>query len=624
MSIREVAGNPQGFLDGSLEATWLECLKDILHNGRLIPVFQPIINMRHGAIVGYEGLIRGPADGPLHMPVDLFRVASRNGLTVELEILCCRTLLKRFAALDLPGQLFLNLSPAAMPHLGRDPKTLVGELERLGLAAGNIVFELTEHPDHDSRRFRDLLAAYRAEGFQLALDDLGDGHSSLRRWSEFKPEFVKVDMHFVQGIHLDPLRQQFVRAIRDIARASGAMVVAEGVEYQEEMEFLVSVGIRGGQGFYIARPGPAPITELPESLLAELRQYEEARGPLWVPGARPAANAGTLLRTVPHAEPRMSNDGVCDLFDAHPELQSIPVIDRGVPIGMILRDDLIGRFARPYQRELYGRRSCTLFMDPKPLMADVSTSLQKLSHILMEADQSRLISDFIITSEGRYLGIGTSYDLLRELTEAQITAARHANPLTQLPGSVPINLHIEHLLASEAPFSACYADLDNFKPFNDTFGYAKGDEIIQMTGRLLGSYARSQDFVGHIGGDDFLVLWSSADWEARCQALLQAFDSAVNAYLLESGLLKDAPEGGYFARDRAGNQRFFTWPSISLGIVRAEPQQYENYHQIAAAAAEAKAKAKTIGGNSLYIEHRSGQISRPDTALAAGLRQLSA
>jgi len=624
MSLHEVAGNPRGFLDGSIEATWYGCLKDILKEGRLAPVFQPIIDLQAGSIVGYEGLIRGPSDGPLHSPVDLFRVAGENGLTVELEILCCQTLLGRFAALSLPGQLFLNISPPALPHIARDARVLVHDLHKLGLSPGKVVFELTEHAPHDGERFHELLASYRDAGFQLALDDLGDGHSSLRRWSEFKPEYVKVDLHFVQGVHLDPLKQQFLRSIRDIARESGALVVAEGIEHQEELEYLAAIGIRGGQGFYIAMPDPRPLVELPESLLLDLADYREARKPIWSPPAGGVVNAGTLLRNVPHAAPGMTNDGVCELFAAHPELQSIPVVDRGTPVGMILRDDLIGRFARPYQRELYGRRSCTLFMDSNPPMADESTSLQQLSHMLIEADRSRLISDFIITSQGRYLGIGTSYDLLRELTEVQIMAARHANPLTQLPGNVPVNLHIEHLLASETPFCACYADLDNFKPFNDVYGYAKGDEIIQMTGRLLSSYARSQDFVGHIGGDDFLILWCSQDWEARCQALLKAFGSMMSAYLSDNGLINDDSDGGYCARDRAGKQRFFAWPSISLGIVKAQPLQYESYHQIAAAAAEAKALAKNISGNSLHIERRHSHRPHPGGAGGADVHQLSA
>src|SRR5690606_13462342 len=126
----------------------------------------------------------------------------------------------------------------------------------------------------------------------------------------------------------------------------------------------------------------------------------------------------------------------------------------------------------------------------------------------------------------------------------------------------------------------------------------------------------SQDFVGHIGGDDFMILWCSHDWEARCHALLKAFCSMVNAYLSDNGLINDDSDGGYCARDRAGQQRFFAWPSMSLGIVKVQPQQYENHHQIAAAAAAAKAVAKNIKGNSLHIERRRNQ--RPYAGGAQG------
>jgi len=614
MSLHKVSERPDGFSTRNFGAALY--LQHILHQGRLIPVFQPIVDLRLGALVGYEGLIRGPVDGPLHSPLDMFRVAAENGLTIELEVQCCHTLLDRFATLQLPYRLFLNISPAALPRIAGSAAVLASKLDKLGLTPQQIVFELTEHPSSDPKAFYKELAVYREMGFELALDDLGDGHSSLRRWSDCRPDYVKVDMHFIQNVHLDPLKQQFLRSIRDIARESGALIIAEGIEQTEELEFLLSIDIRGGQGFYFARPGPAPQTELPQPLLDELRTYRSRSESPRTPESTLTVNAGSLLRSVPCASPAMTNDGVCDLFAAHPELQSIPVIDRVHPVGMIRRDDLIGRFARPYQRELYGRRSCTLFMDPSPPIADHHTSLQQLSHMLIEADRSRLISDFIITNEGRYMGIGTSYDLLRELTQAQIMAAKHANPLTQLPGNVPVNLQIEHLLAAQASFCACYADLDNFKPFNDTFGYVKGDEVIQLTGHLLAGYARSGDFVGHIGGDDFLILWCSKDWEARCQALLLAFGFQMRAYLLDSGLMKDTSHEGYFAHDRAGDLQYFNWPSISLGAVKVHPRQYENPHQIATAAAEAKAQAKTIHGNSLHIE-------RPDQTLAVsphGLR----
>jgi GGDEF domain-containing protein len=184
---------------------------------------------------------------------------------------------------------------------------------------------------------------------------------------------------------------------------------------------------------------------------------------------------------------------------------------------------MIDHFARPYQRELYGKKSCSLFMDANPLIADHETSLQELSYTMVQSDAHHLFNGFIITEHGRYLGMGTGHDLMREITQMQINAARYANPLTQLPGNVPINEHIDRLLHSGSRFWVCYCDLDHFKPFNDVYGYRKGDDVIQLTGEMLSGHCDpNRDFIGHIGGDDFMILFQSEDWEARCQAMLDA------------------------------------------------------------------------------------------------------
>ncbi len=277
MSLHEVAGSPLGLQGEPIQATRFDRLGDILGHGRLMPVFQPIVDLQRGTLVGYEGLIRGPSKSPLHSPIDLFRVAGENGLTCELELRCCQTLLRRFADLGLPGQLFLNISVPALPRLARNGKAMARKLESLGLEPARVVLELTENSTHDRKHFPGLLASYRGAGFRLAIDDLGEGYSSLRRWSEFKPEYVKVDMYFVRDIHLDPLKQQFLRSIRDIALQSGAVVIAEGIEQLEELQFLRGIGIPGGQGFYIGMPESRPFSDVPSPLLSELSRYLDVR-----------------------------------------------------------------------------------------------------------------------------------------------------------------------------------------------------------------------------------------------------------------------------------------------------------------------------------------------------------
>ena len=584
----------------------LSRLNEILGQRQLNALFQPIIDMQKGDILGYEGLIRGPSDSPLHSPMNLFKVARANQLSVEVEHMCRRVVLERFAELRLPGKLFLNVSPEMLLQPQARHGETLGYIHEVGIHPDRVIIELTENqPTYDYELLREAVRHYRGMGFQIAIDDLGEGFSSLRLWSELRPEYVKIDMHFVQGINQDPVKLQFVRSIQEIAQESGTVVIAEGIETQTELVLIRDLGIPCGQGYHIARPTSQPATGLRADVVQTLHCNDVAVYPHKSVYGHKAVTALKLLRIVPTATPDMTNTQVYEMFIGTPELQIIPVVDHGIPVGLITRPDLIDRFARLYSRDVYGKKPCTTFMDAKPLVTDKDTSLQDLSQIIVEADRHHLSNGFIITDQGRYLGMGTGHDLMREITQMQINAARYANPLTLLPGNVPINEHIDRLLQNGANFAACYVDLDHFKPYNDAYGYRKGDDVIQLTGRILATHCDpNRDFVGHIGGDDFLVLFQSEDWETRCQAIMATF-AALIAQCYNG---EDRERGGHISEDRRGQKVFHALISLSLGVVKSDPGQYLSHHQIATAAAEAKKQAKKIPGNSLFIERRQGSV----------------
>ena len=588
-----------------------ERLQEIMERRQLGALFQPIVNMQSGEIVGFEGLIRGPSDSPLHSPLNLFKVATSAGVMTEVEHLCRRVVLERFAELALPGKLFLNVSPECLLHPANKQGETLGFIHQLGINPERVIIELTEsQPTYDYELLLEAVTHYREMGFRIAIDDLGEGFSSLRLWSELRPEYVKIDMHFIQGINQDPVKLQFVRSIQEIAKKSGTTVIAEGIETKSELLLIRDLGVALGQGYHLGRPQAVPATALQPAVEAQLRRNSVALYPQEAP--HPGQTAGRLLRQVPMVTPAMNNNQVYELFVATPDLQIVPVVSGDTPLGVLTRAVLLDRFARPYLRELYGKKPCTLFMDDKPMITDRNTSLQELSKTIVDADRHHLFNGFIITDAGRYLGMGTGHDLMREITEMQINAARYANPLTLLPGNVPLNEHIERLLQSDVGFVACYADIDHFKPYNDVYGYRKGDDVLQMTSRLLMAHADpDQDFVGHIGGDDFIILFQSDDWEARCQTILDAFPGCVTQHLNET----DVKAGGYVSEDRRGNQVFHPLLSLSLGVVRVEAGQYESHHQIAAAAADAKKQSKKLNGNSLFVERRNAPATRDESQL---------
>src|SRR5471032_1456595 len=576
-------------------------LQDIIARRQLSALFQPIIDLRSGAVIAYEGLIRGPSDSPLHAPLNLFKAARAYQLTVEVEHLCRRVVLERFAEMALPGKLFLNVSPECLLQRdARHGKTLEA-LAEIGIHPDRIIIELTENqPTYDYEAMREAVLHYRNMGFQIANDDLGEGFSSLRLWSELRQEYVKIDMHFIQGINADPVKLQFVRSIQQIADKSDTLVIAEGIETQTELLVLRDLGVAYAQGYHLGRPNAQPAQTAPAEVVKALARNGVAVYPQR--GAeKHGASIAKLLHHVATVPSSMLNNQVYELFMADPKLLILPVVDDGVPLGLINRFEMIDHFARPYQRELYGKKSCRLFMDNRPLIADRDTSLQELSFMMVQADAHHLFNGFIITEGGRYLGMGTGHDLMREITQLQITAARYANPLTQLPGNVPINEHIERLLESGTRFWVCYCDLDHFKPFNDVYGYRRGDDVIEMTGRILSEHCDAdRDFVGHIGGDDFMILFQSEDWELRCQAILAEFELGARDFYS----LDDRERGGYISEDRQGMKVFYSLMSLSLGAIKVEPGQFYSHHQIATAATDAKKQAKKIHGNSLFLDRR--------------------
>jgi len=574
---------------------------DIYRRKRLSAVFQPILDFKGGGYLGYEGLIRGPADSPLHNPGTLFGLARQTDLTMEFERVCREVVLREFARLQLPGKLFINVSAGCLA----DP-TLFGEemtrlLDSLKLTANRIVIEITENQQvEDFAALQGDLTEYRRRGFSIAIDDLGEGFSNLRMWTEVRPEYVKIDRHFISGIADDPLKLQFVKSMNQIGEISHAHLIAEGIETEAEFTTIRDLGICFGQGFLIERPSEHPSQELRGPVASLLIQrtiivYPSA-------GARGGATARQLLQEITPVSPSSLNEEVFNRFEDDPVLMVLPVVGRqGEPLGLINRYFLIDRFARPYRRELYGKRPCTLFMDPGPLVVDESTPVQEIGRLVAEAPQHRLLDGFVITAQGRYRGIGSSQSLMALITDLQISAARYANPLTQLPGNVPINEHIDRLLEAHATFAACYCDLDHFKPFNDCFGYREGDQIIQTLGDVLEEACDPRlDFVGHIGGDDFMMLLQSPDWQTRLAQLLERLDERLLPLLPEEARQR----GGYYGEDRRNQWQFHPLPSLSIGCLVVEPFAYHSHHEVSAAVVEAKKQAKKTRGNSLFIERR--------------------
>jgi diguanylate cyclase (GGDEF)-like protein len=185
-----------------------------------------------------------------------------------------------------------------------------------------------------------------------------------------------------------------------------------------------------------------------------------------------------------------------------------------------------------------------------------------------------------------------------------------ANPLTGLPGNMQIEQVIRAQLRSHGDFAVCYADLNNFKTFNDQYGFTAGDAVLGYTAELLTAVVAEhgdpdQDFVGHIGGDDFVLITGPDRVETLCRAIVGRFDAEIGRYYAE----EDREVGGLFARDRQGNKTFVPLMGISLAVVAVRDGDYEHPAQISQTAAEIKKYIKQQGGDKsrFMIDRRNGE-----------------
>lgn len=307
--------------------------------------------------------------------------------------------------------------------------------------------------------------------------------------------------------------------------------------------------------------------------------------------------------------PEMNVDAVGLIFRRNRDLYYLPVIQDEQPIGLIRRLDFMDIFLSNFGRELHGKKLASLFMDANPLIIEEELALEEASR-LVTTRMSRFSDPhaFIITRDGCYRGMGWTMNLLEKITDLRVHDARYANPLTLLPGNVPIQDRIEELLKAGRPFAVAYCDLDHFKPFNDVYGYESGDLVIKTVGQILVAQADSRrDFVGHIGGDDFIAIFESLDWRRRCERILEAFGRAAPGFYSEA----DQLQGGIKAHDRCGQEQFFPLLSLSIGVVQPDIDDCRSHHDVSTLAADAKHQAKLLSGNSLFIDRRRRVFRQP-------------
>ncbi|MBT9134774.1 MAG: Phytochrome-like protein cph2 [Firmicutes bacterium] len=575
-------------------------LFDVLRSERVGIVYQPIISLASAELLGYEALARGPDDSRLSTPASLFTQAEESGALFALERICRAKAVSHLGDLPAHQKLFINVHTRTVCDKGFVSGDTLTMLSRTGLDPSQIVFELTErHYVENYRAFQATLKHYRDQGYRIAIDDVGAGHSGLLTLVELKPDYIKVDMSLVRNVTRDFARQSVIKALCTVARSINAKVVAEGIESEAELAILIGLGVDYGQGYYIARPqNPKPFASREAIFALNRNQYGHLLGSRFTTLGDLTVSGITADETVPVTIAKEM------LAETEDPLASLTILRHGVPVGLVMRHYLDRILSGKFGVPLFSRHPVCEIMDRAPLLLDSNTTLDQALEAALTRPAEKLYDDLIALNKDKsYAGVVPMQRLLNGMARLQISLAKGANPLTGLPGNVVIEEEIHRRMRLGQACSVIYADLDDFKAYNDSYGFDKGDKMIVLIARLLLSatrrYGAVGDFIGHIGGDDFVIVTAETKADQLANRIAALFARVVRRCFTPV----DWERGAFWGRTREGLEDFLPLTTVSMAIVDCHAQQ--DYLQLGKTAAQLKKRAKSEPGSVIVRDRRA-------------------
>lgn len=601
-AMREAQKNARGRQDPK-NAKMLEEFNLLLEGKKFEIKYQPIVSLSTGTVLGWEALTRGPGDSHFRSPQVIFNFAAEVNLLYPVERVCRYLAIKNLGDIGRDEKVFLNINPLTIS----DPNFVKGEtintIRQSGLSQRNIVFEITEQADLRAMpNFKRTLGHYRGQGYLVAIDDAGAGFSSLQAIAQVRPDYIKIDMSLVRGVDSDPVKKAMMETFTAFAEKIGSFIIAEGIETESELRTLIKMGVHYGQGYYLGRPSyPKKHPEI--DITIYIARLSNRRKQLAWRHSIPVADIVEECLVVAPETPvgtvreRLERSG----------FNGVVVAEGGRPRGLVMKQYLYGHLSSRYGVALYSNRPVTSMMDRLPMIIDSVTPVETVSQAAMSREKSKIYDNIIVTRNGRYAGIITVQNLMNSLTRSQLEFARGANPLTGMPGNNAIEEEINARLTGEKPFVLVYVDLDNFKSYNDRYGFESGDHLLLFTSKILSGVCRKcgspEDFVGHLGGDDFVLITSNDRVEEICRKTIRYFDRLVPAYYP----VEDRVKKGVKGMDRDGRDCWFPFVSVSMALVEVNSGLAHTINSISREATGLKKYAKSLEG-SVYVRER--RISR--------------
>jgi len=538
-------------------------VKNIIEKRAIRTVFQPIISLKDGEVLGHEALSRITCDSGITSIETLFTLASQHHCLWELEQLCRTRAFEaafRFMIPPYSKKLFINVNPNVL-HDESFQKGLTKEyLNELQISPGNIIFEITErNMIRDIDGFIAAVNHYKSQKYKIAIDDTGAGYSGLNLISDISPNYIKLDMKLTKHIHSDRIKAALVKGMVELSKASSISIIAEGIETEKELETLIDLGVHYGQGYFIQHPD-YKVKEIRPQIVELVQELNDRKNDNKIFNAfnMPVQNLCTDTKTV---SPKELVPNIFDIFKHNPDCFGLCVTENNVPKGIVTKEKLALKLSGQYGFALYQNKPISHVMDTDFMAVDCNTPVSVVSSKAMSREQDKLYDFIVVKKHEKYLGTVTIRDLLTKATEIEIAAAKHQNPLTGLPGNLIIERKLQQCVTNQNKYSVAYLDIDNFKAYNDVYGFENGDLVLKLLSNVILRNISKEEFVGHIGGDDFVIIVNDHVETDFFYSIITEFETEVLKFYNQHDI-----DNGYITTMNRRNE-VEKFPLITLTVV---------------------------------------------------------
>ncbi|MFX4177994.1 GGDEF domain-containing protein [Aliarcobacter butzleri] len=529
--------------------------------------FQPIIYSHSGKIYAVEALLRNVNEIPGLMSIDdLFDLAFNDDYLYELDLQLREKAISKFSKIKQSNlKLFYNLDNRIIYNKNYSQGNTAKILKKYNLNKDSICFELSEKGTAiEQNALSTMLQRYKESGYKIAIDDFGIGVSGLKLLYFSEAHIIKLDRFFITNIDQDSKKKLFCSSIIEMAHIMGMQVIAEGIETAKEFYTCKDIGADFIQGYLVQKPTTNidKIEKIYNNICSLISEDKRASQKNFIDE-----------KFIENISPLNVNTSLYDLFlhfKENTKSHFVPITDEfGNFLGIIYESDIKKISYSQYGLSLAQNRtfSSTLLKYIKPaLSVEISWGIDKILEIYNLNSNNSL--GIFITSSDKYIGFINLNSLLTLSYKRNIEIATNQNPLTKLPGNNQIEKFIDKSFKKNQKdiTHIIYFDFNDFKPFNDIYGFRQGDRAILIFSELLQKRYSKDSFIAHIGGDDFFVGLKNKDKEDVFELTSNVQDefrnSAKNIYSKE-----DKKNGFIISKDRFNEKRRFELLSVSAAII---------------------------------------------------------